>query len=136
MAVELGYFGAMVFYGVLAAFSYHLLLFFRVIVRHGASLVDAEDVLFLMAAGFFFFLTAYKRNDGILRWYAFAGAGIGCLAYIRTMGRSLESVRKWLLQKFGKTVKIKKKFQSKGQVWVDEGSSPEHKDKRRKKERS
>ena len=100
------------------------------------SVVDAEDILFLMAAGFYFFLTAYRKNDGVLRWYAFAGACIGCLAYVRTLGASLERVRKWLLQKRRKTVKIKTKFSSKGQVSLDEGSSPEHKGKRKTKKRS
>lgn len=136
MVAELEYFCAMVFFGVTVSLCYHLLLFFRAVVRHAVPMIDAEDILFLMAAGFGFFLTAYEKNDGILRWYAFAGAGLGCLAYVRTLGASLEHVRKWLLQKFGKTVRIKAKFSSKGQVSVDEGSSPEHKKKRKKKKRS
>lgn len=133
MAAELEYFCAMVFYGVVVSLCYHIVLFFRAVIRHAGYFVDAEDILFLMAAGFAFFLTAYKMNDGILRWYAFAGAGLGCMAYVRTLGTSLENVRKWLLQKFGKTVRIKKKFCSKGQVSVDEGSSPKHERKRKKK---
>lgn len=135
MTAELEYFFAMVFYGVVTAMCYHLLLFVRAVIRHGVSLVDAEDILFLVAAGFYFFLTAYGKNNGILRWYAFAGAGLGCLAYVRTLGVSLERVRKWLLQKCRKTVKIKPKFSSKGQVSVDEGS-PEHGKKTKKKKRS
>lgn len=135
MAAELEYFFAMVFYGVVVSMCYHLLLFFRAIVRHAVPLVDAEDILFLMGAGFCFFLTAYEKNDGILRWYAFAGAGLGCLAYVRTLGASLEGVRKWLLQKFRKPVRIKAKFSSKGQVPPNEGS-PEHGKKTKKKKRS
>ena len=136
MAAELNYFCAMVFYGVLVSFCYHLLLFFRAVVRHTVPFVDAEDILFLMFAGVCFFLTAYKKNDGILRWYAFAGAGLGILAYVRTMGASLESVRKWLLQNFRKTVRIKAKFSSKRQVPADAESNPEHRKKREKKKRS
>lgn len=135
MAVELSYFFAMVFFGVVTAFCYHIVLFFRAAVRHGVPVVDAEDILFLAAAGFGFFLTAYEKNDGILRWYAFAGAGLGVLAYVRTLGASLERVRKWLLQKLGKTVKIKAKYRSKGQVPPDE-RSPEHRKKEKKKKRS
>ena len=135
MVTELSYFCAMVFFGVLAAFGYHLLLLFRAVVKHSVPLVDAEDILFLAAAGVFFFLTAYKQNDGILRWYAFAGAGLGCLAYRRTAGISLERVRKWLLQKFGKTVKMKRKYKDKGQVSSDE-RSPKHGKKEKKKKRS
>lgn len=136
IATEVAYFCAMVFYGVTMSLCYHLLLFFRAVIRHAGAVVDAEDILFLLGAGFAFFLVAYSRNDGILRWYAFAGAGLGCLAYVRTLGASLDRVRKWLLQKFGKTVRIKKKSNSKGQVSVDEGSSPEHKSKKKKKKRS
>lgn len=136
MATELEYFCAMVFYGVIVSLCYHLLLFFRAVIRHTVPLVDAEDILFLMSAGFYFFLTAYEKNDGILRWYAFAGAAIGVLAYVRTLGTTMESVRKWLLQKCRKTVRIKTKFCCKGQVSVDEGSNPEHKKKGKKKKRS
>jgi spore cortex biosynthesis protein YabQ len=129
-------FAAMVFYGVVMAFCYHILLFFRAVVRHGTAVADAEDILFLAAAGFGFFLTVYKNNDGILRWYTFAGAGLGCLAYVRTMGASLESVRKRLLQKHRKTVKMKPKFFSKGKEPVDEGNTPKHRKKEKKKKRS
>ena len=133
MVAELEYFCAMVFYGVVMSCCYHILLFFRAIVHHGSSLVDAEDILFLMAAGFVFFLAVYEKNDGILRWYAYAGAGIGCIAYVRTLGATVDHGRKWLLKKRRKTVKIKPKFCSK-EVPVDEGNSPEQAEK--EKERS
>lgn len=133
MAAELVYFGAMVGYGVAVSLCYHLLLFLRAVIRHSAPVVDAEDILFLAAAGFAFFMVAYRKNFGILRWYAFAGAGIGCLAYVRTLGASLEGARKWLLQKHTKAVRMKKKSNRKGQVPVDEGSSPEQKKKEKKR---
>ena len=136
MAAELVYFCAMVFYGVAVSLCYHLLMFFRAVVRHSISAVDAEDILFFAAAGFAFFLVAYSKNNGILRWYAFAGAGVGSLAYVRTLGASLEGVRKWLLQKYGKAVRIKKKSNRKGRGPVNEGSSPEHRKKEKKKKRS
>jgi len=127
MVAELSYFFATVVYGVAVAFCYHVLLFFRAVVRHNTVSVDAEDILFFMGAAICFFLVVYEKNDGILRWYAFAGAGLGVLAYVRSLGKSLEAVRKWLLQKCRKTVRIKKKFNSKGQVAPDE---------KRKEERS
>ena len=133
---ELLCFSATVFYGVLVAFCYHLLLYFRAVFRHRTAVIDAEDILFLSAAGFCFFLTVYEHNDGILRWYTFAGAALGCLAYVRSLGAPLEAVRKRLLQKCRKTVKIKAKFSSKGQVPVDEGSNPKHRKKAKKKKRT
>ena len=115
---------------------YHVLMFFRALVKHGTAVTDAEDILFLAGAGFCFFLTVYEKNDGILRWYAFAGAWLGCLAYLRTLGASLEPARKRLLQKHRKTVKIKAKFRGKGQVPVDEGNTPKHRKKEKKEKRS
>ncbi|MBO5176588.1 MAG: spore cortex biosynthesis protein YabQ [Lachnospiraceae bacterium] len=123
----------MICYGVLVSFCYHLLLFLRAFIRHGTSFTDAEDILFLGAAGVGFFLTVYECNNGILRWYAFLGAGLGCFAYLRTVGAAVERVRKWILQKLRKTVKIKKKL-SKGQVSADGKKCPEHKKKRKQKE--
>lgn len=133
---EVNYFFAMILYGLFVSACYHLLLYIRAIVRHGTAVVDAEDILFFMAAGVLFFLVVYRMNYGILRWYAFAGAGIGSILYVKTAARPLECVRKWLLQKRKKTFKIKEKFRSKGRVPLDESSSPEHKKKRKKKERT
>ena len=133
---ELLCFSATVFYGVVAAFCYHLMLYLRAVLRHRTAVTDAEDILFLSASGFCFFLTVYEYNDGILRWYTFAGAALGCLAYVRTLGAALEPVRKRLLQKHRKTGKIKAKFSSKGQVPVDEGSNPKHRKKEKKKKRT
>jgi len=133
MLAELEYFFAMVFYGVVAAMCYHLLMFWRAVIFHPVYAVDAEDILFFLAAGFCFFLTAYEKNDGILRWYAFAGAGIGSLAYIRTAGKRLDSVRKWLLQKRRKKGRIKQKRSRKGQVPADEEKRPENRRKQKKR---
>lgn len=136
MTAELEYFFAMLAYGMGMAVCYHILMLLRALIWHPTFVTDAEDVLFLMGAGALFFLVAYEKNFGILRWYAFVGAGTGCLVYFRILGKPLELVRKWLLQKHGKAFKIKPKFSRKGQVSVDESSSPEHGKKRKKKERS
>lgn len=136
IAAELGYFLAMLLYGFLVPVFYYPLILVRTLIRHARAVVDAEDILFLMAAGFAFFLVAYEKNNGILRWYAFAGAGLGMLVYIHTVYAILERARKWLLQKFLKTDKIKAQSISKGQVSVDEGSSPKHGKKREKKKRT
>lgn len=133
MLAELEYFSAMVFYGVTVSLCYHMLLFFRAVIIHPVYAVDAEDILFFLAAGFFFFLTAYEKNDGILRWYAFAGAGIGSLAYVRTAGKWLDGVRKWLLQKCRKKGRIKQKKSRKGQVSADEEKRREGKRKQKKR---
>ena len=48
----------------------------------------------------------YKKNDGILRWYAFVGFLLGIYFYVVSFGKILEIIRKCLLQKLGKPFKI------------------------------
>lgn len=106
MLAELSYFAAMVLFGFVATAGYQILLFLRVLFRHNVSFTDAEDILFLSAAGIGFFLVVYRMNDGILRWYAFAACVIGIVLHQKTLGKLSASVRKWLLQKLRKPYKI------------------------------
>lgn len=107
MITELAYVTAMVVYGFGTAIGYQVLLYIRVIWRHTVPFLDAEDILFFAAAGIGFFLIAYRMNDGILRWYAFAGCFVGVVLHEKTLGRMSKRARKWLLQKLRKTYKIK-----------------------------
>lgn len=134
MQGELTCFLGMVLYGFLVAACYHPLVFFRTFVRHSRAVTDAEDILFLSAAGVLFFLAVFYQNDGILRWYTFFGAGAGCFFYVHTLCVPLEHLRKFL-QKKKKAYKIKAK-NKKGRVSVDEESNPEHRKKDKKKKRS
>lgn len=144
MQAELMYAFAMILYGVLLSFCYHMLLFFRTLFYHRKEVVDAEDILFLAAAGFAFFLVAYEKNFGILRWYAFGGFLIGIYFYVNSLGKVLECIRKWLLKKLGKPFKINvmsqvwqnRKKSGKGLVLEREDCSSERKSKREKKKRS
>ena len=133
---ELDYVFAMILYGSFVSFCYHIVIFVRTLFYHAREVVDAQDILFLSGAGFFFFFVVYKKNDGILRWYAFASFLLGIYFYVSSFAKILEFVRKRLLQKHRKTVKIKAKFFSKGQVPVDEGTTPQHGKKEKKKKRS
>jgi len=143
MRTELVYAGAMVLYGCVVFAAYHVLLLFRAIVLHSRAVTDAEDILFLIAAGFGFFFTAFEKNDGILRWYAFVGFLIGGYIYCRIFAFLPEAVRKWLLQKRQKAIKIKaaKAESGSGQnkkrnrVSWRESSSPEHEEKRKAEKR-
>ena len=134
MPAELEYFFAMLLYGYLIALCYHLLPFIRTVLYHARPLRDAEDILFFMAAGVAFFLVAYEKNDGILRWYAFAGSGMGIYGYLKTLGKWMECVRKWLLQKVGKPFKINgNRNKDKGRVSEDECSNPKQTEKKKKR---
>lgn len=125
MLAELRYFAMMLLYGYLLAVCYHPLVFLRTIFRHSISMVDAEDILYFSVAGVGFFLVAYRMNDGILRWYAFAGCALGAYVYYRTLARPLERVRKWLLQRLGKRFKIRKKRKRKNGADENEGNACE-----------
>ena len=106
MQIELEYAFAMILYGVVVSFCYHILLFVRTLFFHRKEFVDAQDILFLSGAGFFFFFVVYEKNNGILRWYAFVGFLLGIYCYINSFGKILEVIRKRLLQKLGKPFKI------------------------------
>ena len=94
-------------------------------IAFNACKADAEDILYFSVAGVGFFLVAYRMNDGILRWYAFAGCALGAYVYYRTLARPLERVRKWLLQRLGKRFKIRKKRKRKNGADENEGNACE-----------
>ncbi|MBE5952337.1 MAG: hypothetical protein E7260_12280 [Lachnospiraceae bacterium] len=133
LRAELAYFAAMMLAGWFCAAVYHILLFFRALVRHGTAWTDAEDILFFSGTGLLVFLVAYQRNDGILRWYTFFGGLLGVWCYCKTVGRLLESLRKWLLQKRRKISRIKAKKKRSGETEV-EGCIGKSKSEKRKKE--
>lgn len=57
--------------------------------RLGAGLIFFEDLLFAILAAVCFLLLFYSVSDGVVRWYAFAGAGASFLVYRLTIGRLL-----------------------------------------------
>lgn len=120
MLAELEYFAAMILYGFFASLCYHILLLFRAFAAHREAVQDAEDILFFALAGFLFFYVVYLKNDGILRWYAYAGCGLGCFAYIKILSGILEIIRKWLLQKRRKIAKMRKKSKGQNVVFCEE----------------
>ena len=73
--------------GAAMAFVYDLLRLFRRLVRHGRLWVDAEDLLFWAACFFASFTLLYYGNNGVIRFAAVFGAGIGMLFYELTLGR-------------------------------------------------
>ena len=49
--------------------------------RHKKILIAAEDFVFWIAISIFLFTRVYIWNNGILRWYFFAGLLLGMLLY-------------------------------------------------------
>lgn len=73
--------------GVIMTFAYDILRLLRRIIRHNRFFVDMEDLLFWAACFFTSFTLLYYGNNGVIRFAAVMGAGIGMLAYTLTVGR-------------------------------------------------
>lgn len=55
----------------------------------GTLLLFVEDLLFAFFAAILFLLLFYSLQDGVVRWFAFAGAGLAFCLYRLTIGRLL-----------------------------------------------
>lgn len=53
----------------------------------GTILLFVEDILFALLAAVLFLLLFYGANNGVVRWYAFFGAGASFCVYRLTIGR-------------------------------------------------
>lgn len=73
--------------GAAMTFAYDILRLWRRIIRHNRFFVDMEDLLFWAACFFASFTLLYYGNNGVIRFAAILGAGIGMLAYTLTIGR-------------------------------------------------
>lgn len=67
--------------GALAMFVYDILRISRRIVKVGASVVTAEDILFFAVAALMLFYVAYLKNSGEIRWQGFIGGALGAGIY-------------------------------------------------------
>lgn len=55
----------------------------------GDTVIFTEDILFSFAAALVVIVFLFHINDGQLRWFVLAGAGIGFMLYYITVGRLL-----------------------------------------------
>lgn len=72
--------------GICITFVYDLLSVIRHVVPHNNIWVSVEDLLYWIFCSLFIFLMLYMENNGILRWFAIAGACLGMLFYKKTLG--------------------------------------------------
>lgn len=71
--------------GVVITFVYDGFLVLRKMFRHTAFLISLEDIIFWAACAISVFGVLYEENNGMLRWFAVAGAAIGMLIYKKTL---------------------------------------------------
>lgn len=78
--------------GVVLTFIYDGIIILRKLVRHSDIFISLEDLLFWMVCAVSVFYMLYEENNGILRWFAVAGAGVGMLLYKITFSPLVVSV--------------------------------------------
>ena len=71
--------------GAVITFVYDGFLILRRLIRHTMLFVSLEDMLFWIGCAIGVFFMLYEENNGILRWFAVLGAGIGMLIYKKTL---------------------------------------------------
>ncbi len=96
--------------GILITVLYDVLRILRRIIPHNIVAVSAEDFLYWIVCSLLVFLMLIRENNGILRWFAVAGAALGMLLYKKTLGFLFVRFFTLLLQKIlhlvGKLLKI------------------------------
>lgn len=67
--------------GFAITFAYDWVLVFRKLFAHGRFLMSVEDFIYWFLCGIGVFYMLYRENNGVLRWFAVAGAALGMLIY-------------------------------------------------------
>ena len=96
--------------GILITVLYDVLRIVRRIIPHNIVAVSLEDFLYWIFCSILVFLMLIRENNGILRWFAVAGAALGMLLYEKTLGVLFVKYFSLFLRKIlhfvGKLVKI------------------------------
>lgn len=78
--------------GVVLTFIYDGIIILRKLIRHSDIFISLEDLLFWITCAISVFYMLYEENNGILRWFAVAGAGVGMFLYKITLSPFVISV--------------------------------------------
>ena len=90
---EIRVFLVFLFHGVFLMLCSDLLRSWRIAVPHGKWWIGAEDACFWLMAGIWTFVLIFIYQDGILRLYMAAAAGLGMVIYRKTFS---PRVVKWV----------------------------------------
>lgn len=83
--------------GVLITFAYDWFLILRRLIKHNMFWISMEDFIFWIGCAVSAFGMLYRLNNGIVRWFAVAGAAVGMLLYKKTISRLvIKTVTKFL----------------------------------------
>ncbi len=75
--------------GIGLALLYDLIRLWRRVVKHKRWQRDVEDIVYWIFCFFISFYLLYYGNNGVVRYFAVMGAGLGMLLYFFTFGRFL-----------------------------------------------
>lgn len=73
------------FMGVIITVAYDGFLILRKLIKHTMLLISLEDMLFWIACAISVFYMLNEENNGILRWFAVAGAALGMIIYKKSL---------------------------------------------------
>lgn len=73
--------------GAVITFVYDGFLIARRLMRHSGIMVSLEDLVFWIVCALEVFRILCRENNGMLRWFAVAGAFAGMLVYKKTFSR-------------------------------------------------
>lgn len=96
---EVYFFGGSVLMGIVITFVYDFILILRRVARHNSFFVSLEDLLFWITCAFGVFYMLYRENNGVLRWFAVCGAGLGMFLYKSLVGRHFVHLLSFLINK-------------------------------------
>lgn len=82
------------FTGAGLAAAYAILIVLRRIIKHRLWLVQLEDFIFWIGAGFFIFLQMFRTSYGNIRWYFLVGGAFGALVCGKLLSRAYKYAEK------------------------------------------
>ena len=79
--VELRFFGASIFWGMLLLVIYDFLRILRRVVNHNGFFIVIEDILYWITCSLLIFHMMYQQNNGIIRGFSILAMVLGMLLY-------------------------------------------------------
>jgi len=79
--VELRFFGASMFWGMLLLVIYDMLRILRRVVNHNGFFIAIQDILYWVTCSLLIFHMMYQQNNGIIRGFSILAMILGMLIY-------------------------------------------------------
>lgn len=97
--IELRFFGASIFWGMLLLIIYDSIRILRRIVKHNEFFVGIQDILYWVTCSLLIFHMMYQQNDGIIRGFSILGMLLGMLGYHTVLSDFLVKVLSSIINK-------------------------------------